>query len=128
MGSLRDFQWALLHKIQELEYKDVEITELRKLLHEKDTQLEFQKKETARLREMIRVAAVIIPPVTSVVMKAPMKKRVAISAEPIDAQAVITLKLKRPARKSSQYVRISSLDVSIDHSLSVELVDSRLPL
>ena len=103
MGSLRQFQWALLHKIQEVEFKNIELAELRQKLVGKEQQVESLLKEVGKLRKDLQKAmhmAVKIPlqevqnktriadcpcvTVAAVVVVARKngRKRVAISAEP----------------------------------------------
>ena len=127
MGSLRDFQWALFGKLQEVERKDQEIAELRKAAAVKDRQLAEMKTEVRILREtVLRVPMVVPSPVSSASSSPPVtrsttmtvaanivvsrlrkkdapKQRVAISAEPIGDQfTVATILTHFP--KNSMYV------------------------
>ncbi|OQV18730.1 hypothetical protein BV898_07169 [Hypsibius exemplaris] len=129
MGSLRDFQWALFSKLQEIERKDGEISELRRTAVIRERQLEAMRKEVRILRGNAVAAAMaplrVIPLETSVIptsgilpgtessvtvgasIVVPRKKnakRVAISAEPIGQFAAATVQAHFP--KSDMYVLI----------------------
>jgi hypothetical protein len=129
MGSLRDFQWALFQKLQEIEAKNAEICQLRRALVAKDHQLDAMKKELLLLQEDVSRPSILpsMTVVANVVLPArKTQKRLAISAEPIgpDFASAATIHLILIPKKPT-YVSLSVVKLGIASSLTS---DHRVPV
>uniref|UniRef100_A0A672MF79 cGMP-dependent protein kinase N-terminal coiled-coil domain-containing protein n=1 Tax=Sinocyclocheilus grahami TaxID=75366 RepID=A0A672MF79_SINGR len=82
MGTLRDLQYALQEKIEELRQRDALIDELELELDQKDELIQKLQNELDKYRSVIRPATQQVHKQKSVLQEQQRTKRQAISAEP----------------------------------------------
>uniref|UniRef100_A0A673G2C7 cGMP-dependent protein kinase 1-like n=3 Tax=Sinocyclocheilus TaxID=75365 RepID=A0A673G2C7_9TELE len=133
MGTLRDLQYALQEKIEELRQRDALIDELELELDQKDELIQKLQNELDKYRSVIR-------PATQQVQSRPelqehqRTKRQAISAEPANVQQLshVTLPNVPKSAKSKELIKSAILDNDFMKNLEMsqiqEIVDCMYPV
>ncbi|XP_055025746.2 cGMP-dependent protein kinase 1a isoform X1 [Misgurnus anguillicaudatus] len=133
MGTLRDLQYALQEKIEELRQRDALIDELELELDQKDELIQKLQNELDKYRSVIR-------PATKQVQNSPelhehqRTKRQAISAEPANVQQLshVTLPIVPKSAKSKELIKSAILDNDFMKNLEMsqiqEIVDCMYPV
>ncbi|KAK6482012.1 cGMP-dependent protein kinase 1-like isoform X1 [Huso huso] len=137
MGTLRDLQYALQEKIEELRQRDALIDELELELDQKDELIQKLQNELDKYRSVIRPATQQVQKQTSCVLQEQQRtKRQAISAEPtaFDIQDLshVTLPFYHKSLQSKELIKEAILDNDFMKNLELsqiqEIVDCMYPV
>ncbi|KAK6487571.1 cGMP-dependent protein kinase 1 isoform X1 [Huso huso] len=137
MGTLRDLQYALQEKIEELRQRDALIDELELELDQKDELIQKLQNELDKYRSVIRPATQQVQKQTSCVLQEQQRtKRQAISAEPaaFDIQDLshVTLPFYHKSPRSKELIKEAILDNDFMKNLELsqiqEIVDCMYPV
>ncbi|XP_041124010.1 cGMP-dependent protein kinase 1-like isoform X1 [Polyodon spathula] len=136
MGTLRDLQYALQEKIEELRQRDALIDELELELDQKDELIQKLQNELDKYRSVIRPATQQVQKQTSCVLQEQRTKRQAISAEPtaFDIQDLshVTLPFYHKSPQSKELIKEAILDNDFMKNLELsqiqEIVDCMYPV
>ncbi|XP_051959432.1 cGMP-dependent protein kinase 1-like isoform X1 [Xyrauchen texanus] len=134
MGTLRDLQYALQEKIEELRQRDALIDELELELDQKDELIQKLQNELDKYRSVIRPATQVHK--QSVLQEQQRTKRQAISAEPtaFDIQDLnhVTLPFYPKSPQSKELIKEAILDNDFMKNLELsqiqEIVDCMYPV
>ncbi|KAK1793737.1 hypothetical protein P4O66_001422 [Electrophorus voltai] len=135
MGTLRDLQYALQEKIEELRQRDALIDELELELDQKDELIQKLQNELDKYRSVIRPATQQVH-TQSVLQEHQRTKRQAISAEPtaLDIQDLnqVTLPFYPKSPQSKELIKEAILDNDFMKNLELsqiqEIVDCMYPV
>ncbi|XP_056617288.1 cGMP-dependent protein kinase 1a isoform X1 [Triplophysa dalaica] len=133
MGTLRDLQYALQEKIEELRQRDALIDELELELDQKDELIQKLQNELDKYRSVIRPATQQVQRRTEL-PEHQRTKRQAISAEPANVQQLshVTLPNVPKSAKSKDLIKLAILDNDFMKNLEMsqiqEIVDCMYPL
>lgn len=135
MGTLRDLQYALQEKIEELRQRDALIDELELELDQKDELIQKLQNELDKYRSVIRPATQQVHK-QSVLQEQQRTKRQAISAEPtaFDIQDLshVTLPFYPKSPQSKELIKEAILDNDFMKNLEIsqiqEIVDCMYPV
>ncbi|XP_076856748.1 protein kinase cGMP-dependent 1b isoform X3 [Brachyhypopomus gauderio] len=135
MGTLRDLQYALQEKIEELRQRDALIDELELELDQKDELIQKLQNELDKYRSVIRPATQQVH-THSVLQEHHRTKRQAISAEPtaLDIQDLnqVTLPFYPKSPQSKELIKEAILDNDFMKNLEIsqiqEIVDCMYPV
>ncbi|XP_006630438.3 cGMP-dependent protein kinase 1 isoform X1 [Lepisosteus oculatus] len=135
MGTLRDLQYALQEKIEELRQRDALIDELELELDQKDELIQKLQNELDKYRSVIRPATQQVHK-RSVLQEQQRTKRQAISAEPtaFDIQDLshVTLPFYHKSPQSKELIKEAILDNDFMKNLELsqiqEIVDCMYPV
>lgn len=135
MGTLRDLQYALQEKIEELRQRDALIDELELELDQKDELIQKLQNELDKYRSVIRPATQQVHK-QSVLQEQQRTKRQAISAEPtaFDIQDLnhVTLPFYPKSPQSKELIKEAILDNDFMKNLELsqiqEIVDCMYPV
>ncbi|KAA0718250.1 cGMP-dependent protein kinase 1 [Triplophysa tibetana] len=133
MGTLRDLQYALQEKIEELRQRDALIDELELELDQKDELIQKLQNELDKYRSVIRPATQQVQRPTEL-PEHQRTKRQAISAEPANVQQLshVTLPNVPKSAKSKDLIKLAILDNDFMKNLEMsqiqEIVDCMYPL
>uniref|UniRef100_A0A673IPR0 cGMP-dependent protein kinase 1-like n=2 Tax=Sinocyclocheilus rhinocerous TaxID=307959 RepID=A0A673IPR0_9TELE len=136
MGTLRDLQYALQEKIEELRQRDALIDELELELDQKDELIQKLQTELDKYRSVIRPATQQVHKQKSVLQEQQRTKRQAISAEPtaFDIQDLnhVTLPFYPKSPQSKELIKEAILDNDFMKNLELsqiqEIVDCMYPV
>uniref|UniRef100_A0AAR2L6T3 cGMP-dependent protein kinase n=1 Tax=Pygocentrus nattereri TaxID=42514 RepID=A0AAR2L6T3_PYGNA len=136
MGTLRDLQYALQEKIEELRQRDALIDELELELDQKDELIQKLQNELDKYRSVIRPATQQVHKPTSALQEQQRTKRQAISAEPtaLDIQDLshVTLPFYPKSPESKELIKEAILDNDFMKNLELsqiqEIVDCMYPV
>uniref|UniRef100_A0A8C9T620 cGMP-dependent protein kinase n=1 Tax=Scleropages formosus TaxID=113540 RepID=A0A8C9T620_SCLFO len=136
MGTLRDLQYALQEKIEELRQRDALIDELELELDQKDELIQKLQNELDKYRSVIRPATQQVHNKQSVLQEQQRTKRQAISAEPtaFDIQDLshVTLPFYPKSPQSKDLIKEAILDNDFMKNLEMsqiqEIVDCMYPV
>ncbi|XP_005157115.1 cGMP-dependent protein kinase 1a isoform X2 [Danio rerio] len=133
MGTLRDLQYALQEKIEELRQRDALIDELELELDQKDELIQKLQNELDKYRSVIRPATQQVQ-TRSELPEHQRTKRQAISAEPANIQQLshVTLPNVPKSAKSKDLIKSAILDNDFMKNLEMsqiqEIVDCMYPV
>ncbi|KAG1936472.1 cGMP-dependent protein kinase 1a isoform X1 [Pimephales promelas] len=133
MGTLRDLQYALQEKIEELRQRDALIDELELELDQKDELIQKLQNELDKYRSVIRPATQQVQN-RSELQEHQRTKRQAISAEPANVQQLshVTLPNVPKSAKSKELIKSAILDNDFMKNLEMsqiqEIVDCMYPV
>ncbi|CAM4725505.1 unnamed protein product [Leuciscus chuanchicus] len=133
MGTLRDLQYALQEKIEELRQRDALIDELELELDQKDELIQKLQNELDKYRSVIRPATQQVQG-RSELQEHQRTKRQAISAEPANVQQLshVTLPNVPKSAKSKELIKSAILDNDFMKNLEMsqiqEIVDCMYPV
>ncbi|KTG07361.1 hypothetical protein cypCar_00010494 [Cyprinus carpio] len=133
MGTLRDLQYALQEKIEELRQRDALIDELELELDQKDELIQKLQNELDKYRSVIRPATQQVQNRTEL-QEHQRTKRQAISAEPANVQQLshVTLPNVPKSAKSKELIKSAILDNDFMKNLEMsqiqEIVDCMYPV
>ncbi|XP_056128413.1 cGMP-dependent protein kinase 1a isoform X1 [Rhinichthys klamathensis goyatoka] len=133
MGTLRDLQYALQEKIEELRQRDALIDELELELDQKDELIQKLQNELDKYRSVIRPATQQVQ-TRSELQEHQRTKRQAISAEPANVQQLshVTLPNVPKSAKSKELIKSAILDNDFMKNLEMsqiqEIVDCMYPV
>ncbi|XP_059373069.1 cGMP-dependent protein kinase 1-like isoform X1 [Carassius carassius] len=133
MGTLRDLQYALQEKIEELRQRDALIDELELELDQKDELIQKLQNELDKYRSVIRPATQQVQS-RSELQEHQRTKRQAISAEPANVQQLshVTLPSVAKSAKSKELIKSAILDNDFMKNLEMsqiqEIVDCMYPV
>ncbi|XP_073690971.1 cGMP-dependent protein kinase 1a isoform X1 [Garra rufa] len=133
MGTLRDLQYALQEKIEELRQRDALIDELELELDQKDELIQKLQNELDKYRSVIRPATQQVQSRTEL-QEHQRTKRQAISAEPANVQQLshVTLPNVPKSAKSKELIKSAILDNDFMKNLEMsqiqEIVDCMYPV
>ncbi|RXN06502.1 cGMP-dependent kinase 1 isoform X1 [Labeo rohita] len=133
MGTLRDLQYALQEKIEELRQRDALIDELELELDQKDELIQKLQNELDKYRSVIRPATQQVQSRTEL-QEHHRTKRQAISAEPANVQQLshVTLPNVPKSAKSKELIKSAILDNDFMKNLEMsqiqEIVDCMYPV
>uniref|UniRef100_A0A8C1W2K1 cGMP-dependent protein kinase n=1 Tax=Cyprinus carpio TaxID=7962 RepID=A0A8C1W2K1_CYPCA len=133
MGTLRDLQYALQEKIEELRQRDALIDELELELDQKDELIQKLQNELDKYRSVIRPATQQVQS-RSELQEHQRTKRQAISAEPANVQQLshVTLPNVPKSAKSKELIKSAILDNDFMKNLEMsqiqEIVDCMHPV
>uniref|UniRef100_A0A3B1IEQ1 Protein kinase cGMP-dependent 1 n=1 Tax=Astyanax mexicanus TaxID=7994 RepID=A0A3B1IEQ1_ASTMX len=135
MGTLRDLQYALQEKIEELRQRDALIDELELELDQKDELIQKLQNELDKYRSVIRPATQQVHKPTNELQEQQRTKRQAISAEPtaLDIQDLshVTLPFYPKSPESKELIKEAILDNDFMKNLELsqiqEIVDCMYP-
>ncbi|XP_059421809.1 cGMP-dependent protein kinase 1a isoform X1 [Carassius carassius] len=133
MGTLRDLQYALQEKIEELRQRDALIDELELELDQKDELIQKLQNELDKYRSVIRPATQQVQS-RSELQEHQRTKRQAISAEPANVQHLshVTLPSVPKSAKSKELIKSAILDNDFMKNLEMsqiqEIVDCMYPV
>ncbi|XP_026133737.1 cGMP-dependent protein kinase 1-like isoform X1 [Carassius auratus] len=133
MGTLRDLQYALQEKIEELRQRDALIDELELELDQKDELIQKLQNELDKYRSVIRPATQQVQS-RSELQEHQRTKRQAISAEPANVQQLshVTLPSVHKSAKSKELIKSAILDNDFMKNLEMsqiqEIVDCMHPV
>uniref|UniRef100_A0A671KM68 cGMP-dependent protein kinase n=2 Tax=Sinocyclocheilus anshuiensis TaxID=1608454 RepID=A0A671KM68_9TELE len=133
MGTLRDLQYALQEKIEELRQRDALIDELELELDQKDELIQKLQNELDKYRSVIRPATQQVQS-RSELQEHQRTKRQAISAEPANVQQLshVTLPNVPKSAKSKELIKSAILDNDFMKNLEMsqiqEIVDCMYPV
>ncbi|XP_077092503.1 cGMP-dependent protein kinase 1a isoform X1 [Siphateles boraxobius] len=133
MGTLRDLQYALQEKIEELRQRDALIDELELELDQKDELIQKLQNELDKYRSVIRPATQQVQS-RSEIQEHQRTKRQAISAEPANVQQLshVTLPNVPKSAKSKELIKSAILDNDFMKNLEMsqiqEIVDCMYPV
>ncbi|XP_056326785.1 cGMP-dependent protein kinase 1a isoform X1 [Danio aesculapii] len=133
MGTLRDLQYALQEKIEELRQRDALIDELELELDQKDELIQKLQNELDKYRSVIRPATQQVQ-TRSELPEHQRTKRQAISAEPANIQQLshVTLPNVPKSPKSKDLIKAAILDNDFMKNLEMsqiqEIVDCMYPV
>ncbi|XP_062852224.1 cGMP-dependent protein kinase 1a isoform X1 [Trichomycterus rosablanca] len=133
MGTLRDLQYALQEKIEELRQRDELIDELELELDQKDELIQKLQNELDKYRSVIRPASQRAQKACEL-QEHQRTKRQAISAEPTDFQQLshVTLPFYKKSTKSKDLIKEAILDNDFMKNLELsqiqEIVDCMYPV
>ncbi|XP_048061532.1 cGMP-dependent protein kinase 1a isoform X1 [Megalobrama amblycephala] len=133
MGTLRDLQYALQEKIEELRQRDALIDELELELDQKDELIQKLQNELDKYRSIIRPATQQVQ-TRSELQEHQRTKRQAISAEPANVQQLshVTLPNVPKSAKSKELIKSAILDNDFMKNLEMsqiqEIVDCMYPV
>ncbi|XP_041065858.1 cGMP-dependent protein kinase 1 isoform X2 [Carcharodon carcharias] len=137
MGTLRDLQYALQEKIEELRQRDALIDELELELDQKDDLIQRLQNELDKYRSVIKPASKQTPNQSAVTVQEQQRtKRQAISAEPtaFDIQDLshVTLPFYPKSAQSKELIKEAILDNDFMKNLELsqiqEIVDCMYPV
>ncbi|XP_055031693.1 cGMP-dependent protein kinase 1 isoform X1 [Misgurnus anguillicaudatus] len=132
MGTLRDLQYALQEKIEELRQRDALIDELELELDQKDELIQKLQNELDKYRSVIKPATQQVHKQS--VYEHQRTKRQAISAEPFDIQDLnhVTLPFYPKSPQSKELIKEAILDNDFMKNLELsqiqEIVDCMYPV
>ncbi|MCI4384065.1 hypothetical protein PGIGA_G00034290 [Pangasianodon gigas] len=136
MGTLRDLQYALQEKIEELRQRDALIDELELELDQKDELIQKLQTELDKYRSVIRPATQQVQQKQNELQEQQRTKRQAISAEPtaLDIQDLsqVTLPFYPKSPESKELIKEAILDNDFMKNLELsqiqEIVDCMYPV
>ncbi|KAF5891999.1 cGMP-dependent protein kinase 1 isoform X2, partial [Clarias magur] len=136
MGTLRDLQYALQEKIEELRQRDALIDELELELDQKDELIQKLQTELDKYRSVIRPATQQVQQKHNELHEQQRTKRQAISAEPtaLDFQDLsqVTLPFYPKSAESKELIKEAILDNDFMKNLELsqiqEIVDCMYPV
>ncbi|XP_078422068.1 protein kinase cGMP-dependent 1b isoform X1 [Cetorhinus maximus] len=136
MGTLRDLQYALQEKIEELRQRDALIDELELELDQKDDLIQRLQNELDKYRSVIKPASKQSPNQAAGTVQEQRTKRQAISAEPtaFDIQDLshVTLPFYPKSAQSKELIKEAILDNDFMKNLELsqiqEIVDCMYPV
>ncbi|KAL2083332.1 hypothetical protein ACEWY4_021105 [Coilia grayii] len=136
MGTLRDLQYALQEKIEELRQRDALIDELELELDQKDELIQKLQTELDKYRSVIKPATQQVTQKRNELQEQQRTKRQAISAEPtaFDIQQLshVTLPFYSKSPKSKELIKEAILDNDFMKNLEMsqiqEIVDCMYPV
>ncbi|KAK3528760.1 hypothetical protein QTP70_011191 [Hemibagrus guttatus] len=136
MGTLRDLQYALQEKIEELRQRDALIDELELELDQKDELIQKLQTELDKYRSVIRPATQQVQQKQTALQEHQRTKRQAISAEPtaLDIQDLsqVTLPFYPKSPESKELIKEAILDNDFMKNLELsqiqEIVDCMYPV